>query len=252
MIVVSFQTFRVIEFCIKVLNDDGFSFRPTPQTISYWESSSFPDSSWAERSFSTSISLILDPGFHLVLVGDSLIFHRAVWSRGSFVFLHSFIICPILAHLRHLLVFLRHLNSCAERLRLGSRRVASNSIASPPCWVVKAGRYVPFGFLGVVVALWSVSRPFCRFLLNVNLVSFSIAHLARVSTLSYGSLSPPHTFCSVGDIPIKSHSPSVASSSSDSLDANLNSFQYSVIVRLPCVICLSRFLASPFLSMMPN
>ena len=160
--------------------------------------------------------------------------------------------CPILAHLRHLLVLLHHLNSCADRLRLGSRRVISDSIASPPCWVVKAGRYFPFGFLEVVVTWWSVSRPFWRFRIIVNLVSFSIAHLARASMLSYGSLSPLHAFCNVGDIPINSHSPSVASSSSASLEANLNSFQYSVIVRLPCVICLSRFLASPFLSIMPN
>ena len=78
MMVVFLQTFRVIEFCIEVLNNDGFPFRSTPQTISYWESWSFPDSSWAERSFSTSISLILDPGYHLVFVGGSLIFHTAV------------------------------------------------------------------------------------------------------------------------------------------------------------------------------
>ena len=78
MVVVFFQTFRVIEFCIEVLNNNGFPFRSTPQTIYYWESSSFPNSSWAERSFSTSISLILDPGFHLVFVGGSLIFHKAV------------------------------------------------------------------------------------------------------------------------------------------------------------------------------
>ena len=160
MIVVFFQAFRVIGFCIEVLNNAGFPFWSTPQTISYWESSSFPDSSWAERSFSTSISLILDSVFHLVFVVSSLIFHKALWSLESFAFLHSLIMCPILAHLRHLLVFLRHRNSCADKLRLGSRRVASNSIASPPCWVVKVGWYVLFEFLGAVVALWSVSRPF--------------------------------------------------------------------------------------------
>ena len=78
MIVVFFQTFCIVEFCIEVLNNVGFPFRSTPQSISYWESSSFPDSAWAERSFSTSISLILDPGFHLVFIGGSLIFHKAV------------------------------------------------------------------------------------------------------------------------------------------------------------------------------
>ena len=160
MIVVFFQTFCTIEFCIEVLNNDGFPLRSTPQTISYWESSSFPDSSLAERSFSTSISLILDLEFYLVFVGGSLIFHKAVLSRESFMFLHSFIMCPILEHPRHLLVFLRHQNSCADRFKFGSSRVASNPIVSPPCWVVKAGRYVPFGFLEVVLALWSVSRPF--------------------------------------------------------------------------------------------
>ena len=131
--------------------NDGFPFRSTSQTIFYWESSFFPDSSCAERSFSTSISLILDPGFHLVFVGGCLIFHKVVWFRESFVFLHSFITCPILAHLRHLLVFFRDLNSCADRLRLGSCRVASNSIASPPLcgyqswfihsiWISRRGR----------------------------------------------------------------------------------------------------------------
>ena len=68
--------------------------------------------------------------------------------------------CLMLAHVGNLLVFLRHLNSCADRLKLGSRRVASNSIASLPCSVAKAGLYIPFGFLGVFVALWSVSLPF--------------------------------------------------------------------------------------------
>ena len=137
MIVVFFQTFRVIEFSIEVLNNDGFPFRSTPQGVSYWESSSFPDSSWAERSFATSISLILHSEFHLVFVDSSLIFHKAVWSLGSLVFPYSFILCPILAHLRHVLVFLRQLNSCADRLRLGSRQVASNSIASPLVGLLK-------------------------------------------------------------------------------------------------------------------
>ena len=160
MVIVPFQTFPIVDFRIKHLNNDGFPFRSTPQTIFYWESPSFPGSSSVVRSFSISICLILDPGFHLAFADGSPIFHNVVSSLASFAFRHSFIICPILAHLRHHLVFLRQLNSCADRLRLGSLRVASNSITSPSCWVVNAGLYVPLGFRGVVVHLWSVSRPF--------------------------------------------------------------------------------------------
>ena len=82
-------------------------------------------------------------------------------------------------------------------------------------------------------------------------VSCSIAHLACIPTNLYVLLSPPHVFCTIADIPVRRDSPSVVSSSSASLEANWNSFQYSVIVSLPCEMCFSLLLSYSFLSIMP-
>src|SRR6195952_450364 len=55
MVIVVFESFRVVECRVVVFQDNGFSFWSVPQTIAYWGQSSFPD---CGSSFSTSISLI--------------------------------------------------------------------------------------------------------------------------------------------------------------------------------------------------
>ena len=113
---------------------------------------------------------------------------------------------------------------------------------------------MPLRFLGtsfifcigvVVLCPW-----ICRTV--ANLVSFSIAQLARAVILVYLSLEAPHSFCSSRFIPPRSHSPAVESSNPVSLATSLNTFQYSVIDLRPCFMFLSVILTSPFALMTAN
>src|ERR1700712_3315744 len=127
MVVVVFEGFRVVECHVVDFQDDGFSFRSVPQTISYWGQSSFPDCS---GSFSTSISLILGLDCHGagLFVGGQFL---AGGLEGVVSHLLSAALWPGFPHLRHNRSFIRLWNSSLDILNLGRLLVASRSIGSP-------------------------------------------------------------------------------------------------------------------------
>src|SRR5205807_7043807 len=139
-----FVRIRVAEIRVKVVYSDGFPFRLVPQTTYCWGPSSFTDPSSFEWS---RISLMLFLLCHAGLAGVCclLCIPPSLLFRGL---LHSLILCPGLAHLKHKLLSLHLLYSLLDRLSCSLRRVASKSIASPP-WVVVHRLKVPSFFLGV-------------------------------------------------------------------------------------------------------
>ena len=147
MVLVAFQCFLVVECCVVVCREDGFSFWSVPQPISYWGHSSFPNCSGTD---SMSISLICCLSCH----GAFFLFccqGRAGGLNGFGVIVHPAARCPGFPHLRQSCSLMRRWNSFLEMLCGGRLLVASNSIGSPWFWLLLfVGRYVPSGFRGVL------------------------------------------------------------------------------------------------------
>src|ERR1700712_1047798 len=127
MVIVVFESFRVVECRVIVFQDNGFSFWSVPQTISCWGQLSFPDCS---GPFSTSISLILGLDCHGAgfFVGCQLL---AGWLKGVVSHLLSAALSPGFPHLRHNRSLIRFWNSSLDMLNLGRFLVAFRSIGSP-------------------------------------------------------------------------------------------------------------------------
>ena len=160
------QLFRVVEIRIKVVYSDGFPFFLVPQTIYSGGPSSFTDpSSSLSIRISRRLFLLCQAGLAgvccLLCIPPSELF------LGLLQFCS---ICPGFAHPKQRLFSRRLLYSLLDRFSLGLLRVASKSIASPPC-VVVAGLKVPLSLLG---CRDSVDFPLLTFLRVARRHSFSM------------------------------------------------------------------------------